>query len=111
MIKLIYMYIIMITSMLLIGCSNKIIEIEEANNYSWQKYMNDEEYAKIKNGMSYMDVVEIAGGAGELQEKSEKVVVFLWLDERLMTQAYEIEFSNDEVTNKKVVERKGQSIR
>ena len=96
------------------GCSsNKIVNIEQSNNYEWQKYMNSAEFVKLKEGMSYMDVVEIAGGAGKLQSgnKKSEIKIYLWLDERLLTQAYEIRFKKDELTSKKVVERRGHSTR
>ncbi|MFP3916887.1 hypothetical protein U5N28_03660 [Lysinibacillus telephonicus] len=86
---------------------NKIYNIEDSNAYYWQKYMNEEEFAKLKNGMSYMDVVGIAKGGGEQVSAG----VFRWDDELLMTQGYEIHFENDKLIDKKIYEKRGYSTR
>ena len=86
---------------------NKIYNIEDSNAYYWQKYMNEEEFARLENGMSYMDVVEIAKGGGEQVSAG----VFRWDDELLMTQGYEIHFENDKLIDKKIYEKRGYSTR
>lgn len=86
---------------------NKIYNIEDSNAYYWQKYMNEEEFARLENGMSYMDVVEIAKGGGEQVSAN----VFRWNDELLMTQGYEIHFENDKLIDKKIYEKRGYSTR
>lgn len=91
----------------LCGYSNEIADIEFANGYSWKKYMNEEEYSKIENGMSYIEVVRIVGGAGE------KIATdtYEWPDELLLTKAYVLKFKNDGLVEKTVVEKKGHSTR
>lgn len=86
---------------------NRIHNIEDSNAYHWQKYMNEEEYLQLNYGMSYIDVVKIAMGKGE--QKSEGV--FLWQDEILMTQGYEIHFIDDKLVEKKIIEKRGYSTR
>lgn len=107
-------YLLFILLVGLVGCSNnEIVEIEQSNSYEWQKYMNGEEFAKLQEGMTYMDVVKIAGGAGELQldDKKNNKQMYIWLDERLLTQAYEITFEDDQLVSKNIVERRGHSTR
>lgn len=103
--------LLVFSSLLLVGCDNKIVDIEQANNYEWQKYMSSEEYAKVQPGMTYMDVVEIAGGRGELQKSEKNEEIYRWRDERLMTQAYEIKFVQNEVESMQIVELRGNSTR
>ena len=91
----------------LIGCENEIITIEDSNSYEWQKYMNETEYHQLVEGMTYLEVVEIAGGQGEQQEEN----LFFWKDEILMTQAYELEFKDSKLVRKKIVVRRGHSTR
>ncbi len=86
---------------------NKIHNIEDTNAYYWQKYMNEEEFAQLKHGMSYMDVVKIAKGGGEQVSDN----VFQWKDEILMTQGYEIHFKDDKLIDKKIYEKRGYSTR
>lgn len=103
--------IIWITLMAVIclgGCaSNKVIKIEESNAFIWQKYMNEEEFEQLEQGMSYMEVVEIAHGGGEQLDDN----TFIWLDERLMTQGYEVSFEDEQLVKKRRIEKRGYSIR
>ena len=104
--------LLVLIGVLLVGCDdNNIVDIEQANNYEWQKYMNSEEYAKVQPGMTYMDVVEIAGGRGELQKSEKNEDIYMWRDERLLTQAYEIKFVRNEVESMQVIELRGNSTR
>ncbi|WP_332651743.1 hypothetical protein [Lysinibacillus sp. 54212] len=91
----------------LLGCENELIAIEDSNSYEWQKYMNETEYHQLMEGMTYLEVVEIAGGQGEQQEEN----LFFWKDEILMTQAYQIEFKDSKLVSKKIVEQRGHSTR
>ena len=92
----------------LIGCSStKIAKIEESNAFIWQKYMNEEEFEKLEEGMSYMEVVEIARGGGEQLDEN----TFIWLDELLMTQAYEVYFEDEQLAQKHRIEKRGHSTR
>ena len=92
---------------ILAGCSNEIIEIEVSNEYSWQKFMNKEEFDEIKEGMSYIEVVRLAGGEG----KKVASATYEWPDEQLMTQAYELKFKDDVLVEKKITEKRGHSTR
>ena len=93
---------------LLTACSkNKIINIEESNNYQWQKYMNEDEFQQLKKGQSYMEVVEIAGGEGKPLKNGQ----YVWGDELFMTHAYEITFKNDKLVKKEIIELRGTSTR
>ena len=92
----------------LVGCSsNKIAKIEDSNAFIWQKYMNEEEFEKLEEGMSYMEVVEIVRGRGEQLDEN----TFIWLDELLMTQAYEVNFENEQLVEKRRIEKRGHSNR
>ena len=93
--------------MILVGCGDPIVEIEENNRYHWQKYMNQEEFDRLEEGMSYLEVVEIVGGRGESIQNNR----YQWRDEILMTQAYVIEFKDDQLLSKEIVELKGHSNR
>lgn len=86
---------------------NPIIKIEESNQYYWQQYMNEDEFNKLKEGMSYMEVVEVARGAGEKEANQH----FIWRDELLMTQIYEIHFEDNQLVSKEIKELKGYSTR
>ncbi|WP_341321655.1 hypothetical protein NSQ62_19140 [Solibacillus sp. FSL H8-0523] len=99
---LIFLLLIMMTA-----CKDEILAIEESNAHSWQKYMNEQEYEQVKEGMSYMEVVRIAGGAGTELEKG----VYEWNDELLLTQGYMLTFKKDKLTKKEIVERRGNSTR
>ena len=91
----------------LVGCSsNKIAKIEDSNAFIWQKYMNEEEFEQLEEGMSYMEVVEIARGGGEQLDDN----TFIWLDELLMTQAYEVYFEDEQLVEKRLIEKRGHSI-
>ena len=92
----------------LVGCSsNKIAKIEDSNAFIWQKYMNEEEFEKLEEGMSYMEVVEIARGRGEQLDEN----TFIWPDELLMTQAYEVYFEEEQLVEKRRIEKRGHSTR
>ena len=86
---------------------NKYHDIEDSNSFRWQQYMNEEEYDKVENGMSYQEVVQVVKGQGELVEEG----VYLWEDELLMTQNYEIIFEKGKVVKKKIIEKSGYSTR
>lgn len=89
------------------ACKDEIVEIEEKNMYSWQKYMNEQEYGKIEEGMSYLEVVRITGGAG----KETNANTFEWNDELLLTKGYRLIFEEDALIKKEIVERRGNSTR
>ncbi|MEG0384650.1 MAG: hypothetical protein RR642_07855 [Solibacillus sp.] len=91
----------------LAACNNEIIEIEEHNTYRWQRYMNEEEYKNLEKGMSYIDVVKIAGGAGVKVDES----IYEWDDEILLTKGYQIHFEDGDLIKKEIVKRKGYSKR
>lgn len=86
---------------------NAVYNIEDTNPFVWQKYMNEDEFNQLENGMSYMEVVEIAKGRGEQLKEN----VFIWNDELLMTKAYEIHFEEDRLVEKKVIKKRGYSSR
>ncbi len=69
--------------------------------------MNEEEFNKLEEGMSYIEVVKVAGGEG----KEVASNTYEWVDEQLMTQAYEIKFENDKLLEKKIIEKRGHSTR
>lgn len=98
---------LLVAMILLVGCGDPILEIEENNSYHWQKYMNKEEFEQLEEGMSYLEVVEIAGGKGEAIENNQ----YQWRDEILMTQAYIVEFKDDQLCSKEIVELRGHSNR
>ena len=103
-----YIWITLIALICLVGCSsNKVAKIEESNAFIWQKYMNEEEFNQLEQGMSYMEVVEIARGGGEQLDDH----TFIWLDELLMTQAYEVYFEDEQLVEKRRIEKRGHSIR
>ncbi|MEQ6357931.1 hypothetical protein ABNX05_25385 [Lysinibacillus sp. M3] len=91
-------------AVILVGCGDPILDIEESNAYHWQKNMNEAEFEKIKEGMTYMEVVKIAGGAGETLKKDQ----FRWNDEILMTKAYNVQFKDDKLVKKEISEIKGK---
>lgn len=102
------MIIVLLSAIVLFGCSsNKMINIEDSNTYAWQKYMNEDEFNQLKEGMSYMEVVEVARGPGEQADDSK----YIWQDELLITQAYEIEFKEDKLIGKKIIQKRGESTR
>ena len=93
--------------MIISACKDEILEIEEGNAYTWQKYMNEEEYKRLEEGMSYLEVVRITGGAGEEIDNG----IYEWNDELLLTQAYRLQFNEGALVQKEIVERKGHSSR
>ena len=103
-----YIWITFMAAICLVGCSsNKIAKIEDSNAFIWQKYMNEEEFEQLEEGMSYMEVVEIARGRGEQLDEN----TFVWLDELLMTQAYEVYFEEEQLVEKRLIEKRGHSKR
>ena len=107
--SLIYLSICLVFFLLLgaSACNDEILEIEQRNTYSWQKYMNEEEYKKLQKGMSYMEVVRISGGAG----KEIKKDIYEWNDELVLTKGYRLQFKDDQLVEMEVVERRGNSTR
>ena len=101
--------ICLIFLLFLLGVSyeDKVLEVEEKNNYSWQKYMNEDEYNQLEINMSYIDVVRIVGGAGEEVDAD----TYEWNDEILLTRGYKIQFKKDRLVKKEIVERRGHSTR
>ncbi|WP_427108859.1 hypothetical protein [Lysinibacillus xylanilyticus] len=87
---------------ILAGCGDPILDIEESNAYHWQKNMNETEFEKLKEGMSYIEVVKIAGGAGDIVKKDQ----YRWNDELLMTKKYIVRFKDDKLVDKEVSEVK-----
>ncbi|HWK23961.1 MAG TPA: hypothetical protein VNS08_13090 [Ureibacillus sp.] len=86
---------------------NKYYEIEDMNTFQWQKNMNEEEYAKLEKGMSYLEVVEVVKGTGKQVEEG----IYIWEDEILLTQGYEIHFNDGKLENKKIFKKRGYSNR
>lgn len=86
---------------------NKYHDITDMNSFRWQMNMNKDEFSKLEKGMSYLEVVEVAKGEGELVEEG----IYVWNDELLMTQIYEIHFQDGKLEEKKIVEKRGYSTR
>ena len=86
---------------------NKYHDIEDINSFRWQQNMNEEEFAKLEEGMSYIEVVKVAKGEG----KRVKEGIYMWDDELLMTQSYEVHFLDGKLKEKKVIEKRGYSTR
>ncbi|MEA0555872.1 hypothetical protein U1P98_11390 [Lysinibacillus irui] len=105
--KRLYLPLLIGSMILMVGCGDPIIEIEESNAYHWQKNMNEAEFEKLKNDMSYIEVVETVGGAGKKIKNNE----YRWNDEILMTQAYLLKFKNDKLIDKEIIAVKGHSNR
>lgn len=104
--------VLLVCCFVMAGCvSNKMIKIEDDNNYHWQRYMNEAEFNDLRKGFTYMEVAEIAGGKGLLLEDDNKTKVYVWPDEILMTQVYEITFENNQLVKKEKVEQRGNSER
>lgn len=99
--------IVIFTLLSVVGCQDRISNIENQNTYEWQKYMNEGEYRQLKPGMSYMEVVKIAGGAGVEIDIS----VYEWRDEILLTQAYVIYFKDGKLIDTEIIEKRGNSNR
>ncbi|GAA3344493.1 hypothetical protein MKX57_21490 [Lysinibacillus sp. FSL M8-0216] len=102
-----YLPLLIGSMIMMVGCGDPIIEIEEANTYHWQKNMNEVEFEKLKNDMSYIEVVETAGGAGKKVKNNE----YRWNDETLLTQAYIVKFKDDKLIAKEIIAVKGHSNR
>ena len=90
-----------------IGCQDYVLNAEDRNVYEWQKYMNEDEFNQLEQGMSYMDVVKIAGGAGTEIATS----VYEWRDEILLTQAYLLYFKDGKLITTEIIEKRGSSTR
>lgn len=86
---------------------NQYHDIERQNAYHWQKYMNEEEFAQVEPGMSYLDIVKLAKGEGERVTDQ----VYRWKDELLLTQSYELHFRDGKLEAKKVIKNRGYSTR
>lgn len=99
--------VILFTLLSIMGCQDRVLNVEDQNVYEWQKYMNEEEFNQLENGMSYMDVVKIAGGAGIEIETS----VYEWQDEILLTQAYILYFKDGSLVKSEIIEKRGSSSR
>lgn len=100
--------IVLLSAIVLFGCSsNEIINIEDSNKYVWQKYMNEDEFNQLEDGMSYMEVVKVAGGPG----KQTNDQTYTWQDELLITQAYEVDFKDNQLVDKRIVQKRGESVR
>lgn len=91
----------------IIGCQDRTLNVEDDNKYEWQKYMNEKEFSQLEQGMSYMEVVKIAGGAGTEIESN----VYEWRDEILLTKAYVIYFDDGQLIKTDIVEKRGSSTR
>ncbi|MFF5996588.1 hypothetical protein AAGS61_17920 [Lysinibacillus sp. KU-BSD001] len=97
-----------IIMMSFVSCSSiKISSVEDSNSFIWQKYMNEDEYRQLEPGMSYMEAVEIARGRGKQLDDN----TYVWPDELLMTQAYEVYFEEDQLVSKRIIEKRGHSMR
>ncbi|MFJ5768049.1 hypothetical protein ACIP9C_22205 [Lysinibacillus sp. NPDC093210] len=106
--RLHYGSLLLMIYVFLVGCGDPIIDIEEANSYHWQKHMNENEFEQLKQGMSYMEVVEIAGGGASEMIRNN---YYQWNDEILLTQAYIVQFKDDKLVGKEVIAVKGYSTR
>ena len=84
---------------------NKYHDIEDLNSFRWQRNMNEEEFAQLEQGMTYLEVVEIAKGEGKQTAKD----VYAWEDETLLTQSYELQFHDGKLEEMKVIEKHMQS--
>jgi len=70
--------------------------------------MNEHEFEQLQQGMSYMEVVEIAGGVASEMIRSD---YYRWNDEILLTQAYIVQFKDNQLVSKEVIALKGYSTR
>nr|WP_106781567.1 hypothetical protein [Lysinibacillus timonensis] len=82
--------------------TNKFYYIEDTNHFRWQKFMNEEEFNQLEDGMSYMEVVQVAKGRGEQITDH----TFMWKDEILLTQSYILTFNEDQLISKMVYNKK-----
>ncbi|SOC43589.1 hypothetical protein [Ureibacillus acetophenoni] len=81
--------------------TNKFYDIEDTNAFRWQRYMNEDEFHQLQEGMTYMDVVNIAKGRGEqLTEHT-----FMWKDEQSLKRTYIITFQEDQLVGKLIYNR------
>ncbi|MER2192363.1 MAG: hypothetical protein ABS951_15485 [Solibacillus sp.] len=110
-VKGLYIYILIAVVVFVLfsvtGCQDRVLNVEDQNIYEWQKYMNEDEFKQLQPGMNYMDVVEVAGGAGTEIETS----VYEWRDEILLTQAYVVYFEDGKLMSTEIIEKRGSSTR
>ncbi|RHW32369.1 hypothetical protein D1B33_16675 [Lysinibacillus yapensis] len=78
---------------------NKYYDLEELNAFHWQKHMNEDEFSKVKQGMSYWDVAKAAKGQGQRVAEG----VYIWEDEILLTQRYEMHFQEGKLQKKAII--------
>lgn len=68
------------------------------------EYITMDEYSEIKTGMSYEEVKEIVGSAGELSSEVEangiKVIIITWYGNGVAGSSANVTFTNNEVTAK-----------
>lgn len=107
--KLKVLYFIIIANLLLFIINynyetNKFYTIEEMNQFRWQKFMSEEEYNQLEDGMSYMEVVKIVKGRGDQLTEN----TFVWKDEILLTQSYLITFEDNGLVSKQIYNQKKQ---
>lgn len=107
--KLKVLYFIIIANLLLFIINynyetNKFYTIEEMNQFRWQKFMSEEEYNQLEDGMSYMEVVKIVKGRGDQLTEN----TFVWKDEILLTQCYLITFEDNGLVSKQIYNQKKQ---
>ncbi|RKJ60040.1 hypothetical protein D7X33_28425 [Butyricicoccus sp. 1XD8-22] len=107
--KLKVLYFIIIANLLLFIINynyetNKFYTIEEMNQFRWQKFMSEEEYNQLEDGMSYMEVVKIVKGRGDQLTEN----TFGWKDEILLTQSYLITFEDNGLVSKQIYNQKKQ---
>lgn len=69
--------------------------------------MNQTEFEQLKEGMTYLEVIEIAGGPGEKVRDNH----YRWDDEILLTQAYIVQFKDEKLLSKEIIIVKGHSTR
>lgn len=70
--------------------------------------MNEHEFEQLQQGMSYMEVVGIVGGNASEMIRSD---YYRWNDEVLLTQAYIVQFKDNQLVSKEVIALKGYSTR
>jgi len=70
--------------------------------------MNEHEFEQLQQGMSYMEVVKIAGGDASEMIRSD---YYRWNDEILLTQAYIVQFKDNQLVSKDIIAVKGYSTR
>ena len=89
------------------GCTIATLDIEDNIAYTCQKYMNEQEYVLLEEGISYMDTVAIADGADKKIENNE----YVWQNEIVRTRAYEVRSENNKLVSKIISKKRGYSTR